>query len=265
MRHAAGKAVDSFVKPSMMVALVVGLLLAAPACGGGDDDGDAFTFPPITDPTSGTGGVDPLPTSPMTEPERRQRVLNDANQVEGLLDAFWQDELATDDQITFDPPDDLEYYEGSVGNRPCGTDTGSKQNNAYYCFVDASEFVAFDLNWFQQYLIEHPGDATTFLILAHEWGHAVQDAWLEAGGNDSWSPPYRKELNADCLAGVFLSAEIASGQITEEPGDADAVFGWLYEVGGPWFDPGDHGTKEQRIAAFSDGYENDANYCRSTY
>ena len=45
----------------------------------------------------------------------------------------------------------------------------------------------------------------------------MRDTWLENGGTDVWEPPYRKELNADCLAGVFLSRSIAEGTIVEEP------------------------------------------------
>ncbi|MBA2458762.1 MAG: hypothetical protein H0V43_07385 [Gemmatimonadales bacterium] len=85
--------------------------------------------------------------------------------------------------------------------------------NAIHCSHDPEERVAFDMDWFRDYLDKNPGGVTTFLILAHEWGHAVQDTWLESGGDDRWVPKYRRELNADCLAGVFLARSLATKQL----------------------------------------------------
>lgn len=198
---------------------------------------------------------------------REAKVLSDAEQLGPMLNAFWTDELSRLYGITFDPPDRYEYYRGSTNN-PCGGDNQAWPNNAYYCPSDYDEYVGFDLDWFQRYLEPHPGGATTFLILAHEWGHAVQDTWLENGGGDTWQPESRKELNADCLAGVFLESSLRNQTIVEEAGDAQAVFGWLYEWGSedsPWLEPGDHGTRSQRIAAFSDGFRQGTDYCRQAY
>jgi predicted metalloprotease len=79
-------------------------------------------------------------------------------------------------------------------------------------------------------------------------------------------PPYRKERNADCLAGLFLSASINNGTITQEAGDAEAMYGWLYETGtSSSLEPGSHGTGDQRIAAFREGASNGTQYCRENY
>lgn len=193
-------------------------------------------------------------------------MLTDAGELRNVLDSFWTAELQALYGIQFDPPDDLSYYRGD-NELPCGRETSlNGASNALYCFFDYSERVQFDLDWFQEYLIEHPGGATTFLVLAHEWGHAVQDTWLENGGVDEWSPKHRNELNADCLAGVFLSRSITEGTIIEEVGDADAIFGWLYDAGSSnWLDPGSHGTKEERQQAFADGYLKGTQHCRTFY
>ncbi len=54
--------------------------------------------------------------------------------------------------------------------------------------------------------------------------------------------------------------------VIEESGDAEAIFEWLLENGsGPWFDPGDHGTPEQRQQAFMDGFTQGTHFCRTTY
>jgi predicted metalloprotease len=271
---------QAFAVARWAVLLIVGLSLAHTACSpdrgndtGTGSGGDGTTEGTLEIPTEPQGSSG-TPEDPLGEYSaaienqraREQKVLTDAAAVGSLLNDFWTSELNTlYPGTTFDPPDRFEYY-SVAGNTPCGNDTQPKTNNAYYCFLDGNEHVAFDLNWLQQYLQDHPGGATTFLILAHEWGHAVQDAWLEHGDNDVWSAPARKELNADCLAGVFMRSSIDNRTIVEEVGDADTIFGWLYEGGTvPWTEPGDHGSAYERQTAFSDGYAQGTAYCRQNY
>jgi uncharacterized protein len=204
-------------------------------------------------------------TVPSTQEDPYERVLSDADALQPILDDFWTRELADTYGLSFDTPDRFEYYVGE-DNSTCGPDYVPGTDNAYYCNVDGDEYVAFDVDWLASYLDAHPGDATTFLVVAHEWGHAVQDTWEEQDpGTDTWVGPAR-ELNADCLAGVFWDNGVRDGSIVEEDGDADAVYGWLADGGsGTWMDPGDHGTAEQRQAAFSDGYVYGVDYCRQNY
>jgi uncharacterized protein len=201
---------------------------------------------------------------PSTQPDPYERVLTDADALQPILDDFWTRQLA-DEGLDFDAPDRFEFYAGDA-NSPCGGDLVPGAQNAYYCPVEGDEYVAFDVDWLASYLDAHPGDATTFLVLAHEWGHAVQDSWTEQQpGADTWTGP-AQELNADCLAGVFWDNGVREGSVIEEDGDADAVFTWLADGGsGTWMDPGDHGTSEQRQAAFADGYNYGVDYCRTNY
>jgi predicted metalloprotease len=196
-----------------------------------------------------------------------QKVLQDANAVLHLLNEFWTQELQTQYGLQFDTPNGYEYYRGASNDSCAGQHARALPENAYYCSAEYDEYVAFDLDWFTSYLDEHPGGATTFLILAHEWGHAVQDTWVEQQpGTDVWNPSYLKELNADCLAGVWMEDALRRGTIIEESGDAEAIFEWLSEGGsGPWFAPGDHGTPEQRQLAFSHGFTQGTHYCRTNY
>jgi predicted metalloprotease len=195
-----------------------------------------------------------------------ERVLSDAAALQPLLDEFWSQHLYDVYGLEFDTPDRFEYYIADEGNSTCGGEYAPGVMNAYYCPVDGDEYIAFDVDWLASYLDAHPGDATTFLVLAHEWGHAVQDTWTEQQpGYDYWLGP-AQELNADCLAGVFWDEGVRNGFIIEEDGDADAIFQWLYEGGsGTWMDPGDHGSPEQRQVAFADGYAYGADYCRTNY
>ena len=227
--------------------------------------------PPPTTPftssavSSSITSSSPEDSADLTLAERESQVQRDAAALEPHLNTFWTRELAARYQVPFDPPEYVSFYRGS-GNRTCGTSRLAQPNNAYYCFVDASEHVAYDLTWLAEYLRTEPGGATTFLVLAHEWGHAVQDSWLEAGGRDVWVPSLRQELNADCLAGVFLASAIRDRTVIEEAGDAEAIWGWLFaNGGGTWLNPADHGTSEQRQVAFSEGYLRGTDHCRVKY
>jgi len=199
-----------------------------------------------------------------SQQRRLEKVMSDAGWLHGKLNDFWSEELRNVYGITFEPVGRLEYYD-SEEDAPCGSAHQSAPKNAFYCEAPGDEHIAFDRDWFQGYLVKYPGGATTFLILAHEWGHAVQNSWLKNRGTDTWVPQYRKELNADCLAGVFLAWGYRTGAITEDADDAEALWSWLYSSGSPWLDPRTHGSHEQRVAAFQDGFSQGTQDCRVRY
>ncbi len=77
-------------------------------------------------------------------------------------------------------------------------------------------------------------------ILAHEWGHIVQG---NVGSGTA------AELQADCLAGVFLRG---AGLPPESVREFAAV-NWN-EGGDPYWTPDGHGTSSQRVTAALRGY-----------
>jgi predicted metalloprotease len=204
-----------------------------------------------------------VPTDASGDPA--DRVLYDAEALQPLLDEFWTQELADNYGLAFDTPDRFEFYVDN-GNSTCAGQEAPGDDNAYYCSFDGDEYVAFDVEWLSSFLDENPGNAVTFLVLAHEWGHAVQDTWVEQEpGVDFWEGP-AQELNADCLAGAFWAGAEADGAVIVEEGDAEAVYQFLADAGsGTWMDPGDHGTSQQRRIAFADGYDQGTGYCRYNY
>ena len=96
------------------------------------------------------------------------------------------------------------------------------------------------------------------MILAHEWGHHVQNLrnTPDPGGNTF-------ELQADCLAGVFTQE--ASQQGLLDPGDVTEGVLISDEVADePWWSqdsPGAHGTNDERISAFISGYTDGLSDC----
>ena len=106
--------------------------------------------PPPPPPTTTTTTT----TDALTQTEREAKVTDDVSGLVPPLDEFWTDELNRDYGMTFDPPDNVVTYRGPT-NPTCGSDTRALPRNAVYCSVD--QHVAYDLDWFQEYLVDYPG------------------------------------------------------------------------------------------------------------
>ncbi len=94
--------------------------------------------------------------------------------------------------------------------------------------------------------LEEYGYAAVAMGMAHETGHHVQMQMDELGirGLDGWTP-VQNELQADCFAGMWSRrADARFGD-----GGTEAILTVLSDLGAST-----HGTAEQRISAFEDGY-----------
>lgn len=122
-------------------------------------------------------------------------------------------------------------------------------NNAMYCPRDDS--IAWDANYMNQMYFAW-GRFAPAVFLAHEWGHLNQARTLMLPPSSTKAT----ELQADCFAGVFTAAEEHLGQTM--PSDISTAFMSFCQWGDPfqsgWFDPGAHGTCQERMAAFMAGY-----------
>ena len=98
------------------------------------------------------------------------------------------------------------------------------------------------------------GDFAVAYIVAHEYGHQIQD---ELGLFDTYGervPTRAFELQADCFAGTW--AHRASAEDRLEDGDLQEALDAVLAVGD--FDagnPGHHGTPEQREEAWRHGFD----------
>jgi predicted metalloprotease len=98
------------------------------------------------------------------------------------------------------------------------------------------------------------GDFSVAYIVAHEYGHEIQD---ELGLFDKYGqrlPTMAFELQADCYAGTW--AKSANDAHRLEDGDVQEALNAALAVGD--FDtgsPGHHGTPEQREDAWTTGFE----------
>jgi predicted metalloprotease len=137
------------------------------------------------------------------------------------------------------------------------------ENNAFYCYK--SNFVAYDdVSLFPQ-IFRDFGTLAVPLVLAHEWGHAIQDRSDNAGQQVIY-----KELQADCFAGSWVK-RVANGDakgVKLKGGDLDraltAMLQFRDPTGSSKEDARAHGSGFDRVSAFQDGYDQGAEKC-ATY
>jgi hypothetical protein len=97
------------------------------------------------------------------------------------------------------------------------------------------------------------GDAAAAFLLAHEYGHFVQDR-LDI--DTEYPLTIEAELNADCLAGAWLGAMDRKVERLEDV-DYEALAAGIFNVadplGVPWTNPSAHGKASERRRALGIG------------
>jgi uncharacterized protein len=172
-------------------------------------------------------------------------------------------------------PADTVFFSGSA-QTGCGA--ASSGTGPFYCPAD--KLVYIDLSFFDQLRTQFGADGGLFVdayVLAHEYGHHVQDLLgtndqVTSGVTGPTSGSVRLELQADCYAGTWanhaetvpderghtLIADITQDDI-DRALDAAGRIGDDYierNLGNGQVDPGSftHGTSAQRQKWFSTGY-----------
>jgi predicted metalloprotease len=170
-----------------------------------------------------------------------------------LTEEFWSRQFRQLGR-TYRPIGDFIPYSGDAGPS-CGGEP-AVPNNAFYCPL--GHFIAFDQGWLEA-LWNEMGDGSVYVIIPHEFGHAVQ-----AQLRTDFTLNVQMELQADCYAGGALSALVGSGALTADEGDEYELFASLAAAGDPtddWLDPAAHGTAEQRQTSFVRGYRDGVGAC----
>jgi len=97
------------------------------------------------------------------------------------------------------------------------------------------------------------GDFAVAYIVAHEYGHQVQD---ELGLFERGIPTKNLELQADCYAGAWAKSADQANRL--DPGDVDEAIEAALAVGDfNTSNPGHHGTPEERSNAWQTGFQAD--------
>ena len=187
------------------------------------------------------------------------------------IEAFWEEQFPAVYGGAFTPlaggiyaayPDRTEPIPG------CGTPQTAYDEvagNAFYCLD--GDFMAYDDAELLPQLVDQLGQSAVAVVLAHEFGHAVQFRADEFG-----QPTILKEQQADCFAGAW-AAHVARGESDVITFNDDDISGGLVamiqvrdpiEFGGT-IDANSHGTGFDRVGAFQDGFLGGAERCTTFF
>ena len=171
------------------------------------------------------------------------------------INGFWQRTFATARQ-PHRPPNDVIGYDSEIPTS-CGP---ALANNAFYCPLDDRIYYH---NAFMTSQLVNNGDFAVVFVLAHEWGHLIQQRLGILGDPRVFS--VQVELQADCFAGVY-SRDAEARRLLEQ-GDLDEAVVSLIQAGDPpgtpLTAPAAHGSSQQRVESFRLGYTNGVEACLS--
>ena len=193
------------------------------------------------------------------------------------IQSYWSDLFAANG-IEYTSAQTVLFTDATQG--ACGYASGA--SGPFYCPSDQNVYL--DLSFFAELQLRFGAQGGPFAeayVLAHEYGHHVQDLLgiLETSGSYSSTGPQSMsvftELQADCLAGVWMNHAVETGyiqQVTSEEVaqslDAAASVGddriqretQGYVSPETWT----HGSSQQREAALEDGLSSgDINSCET--
>ena len=238
-------------------AALCSVIVFVAACAVGDDPGQAAVSR-VTTTTSTTSST--LAAPPPTVPDAA--AFSDfIDLAVADIEAYWRVTLPAQFEVDYEGPSGgVRPYRPSTGTVPdCGDQMlgDVAANNAFYCIPD--DFIAWDEEQLFPSLYDRFGDFALALVLAHEWGHLVQNR-IDFEGRS-----IVRELQADCFAGAWAGQMGSQGGLAPSPGDIDeAVAGYLLFRDPPQAspdDPGAHGSTFDRVGAFLEGFELGVEVC----
>jgi len=183
-------------------------------------------------------------------PFRRARDLD--------IDTFWA-EIFREAGVEYEPPADLVAVRNEPLETGCGVERDIDEVAVYYCSIDETIYYS---PQFRSLVIDFTGSYGWDHIIAHEWGHHIQDQLgIEVTRDPELDDGYyviEIERQADCLAGVYAQDALARGEIDDDDvRDAEKISLESGDMGDiRWDDPAAHGTGEQRVEALQDGFDN---------
>lgn len=188
--------------------------------------------------------------------------------VDSDIQSFWADYFARSGK---------EYQEATLviftGHVDTGCGVGSSATGPFYCPLDGRAYI--DLGFYKRILAQDlgaPGDFAQAYVLAHEYGHHIQnllgidDQVRQAAADDPSRAnelSVRQELQADCFAGVWGHSVYKQNRL--DPGDLEEALTAAAAVGDDRIQAGvegrilpekwTHGSSEMRVRWFRTGFD----------
>ncbi len=179
------------------------------------------------------------------------------------LERYWGQQLPNTYTRAYEPLRGGIYaYSANSTIPPCGGYSIPYlllQKNAFYC--PDNDFIAWDDQALFPTLQEKYGTFLLAIVLAHEWGHAVQSR----SGANLWG--VAAEQQADCFAGAWAAQlgnedrDLAPLRDRELDRALTGLIEFRDQVGATANDAGAHGSAFDRIRALQEGYEGGPTVC----
>ena len=237
-----------------LIALVVGFLLTQAGGGGGGANGTDIGQV-LGQLQAGGGAVsaegEKVDGSTLEGQEKF------TGQLMTLLTGYWEEEFPNLSDRRFEEPTFV-VFDGPTQTGGCGV--GRPEAGPFYCPGDQKIYV--DLGFYRQLVqqLGFGGDFAMAYVIAHEYGHHIQNLLGVLGGSQSNAQSVKVELQADCYAGAFASEAKAQGRV--EDGDFDEAFDAAAAVGDDAIQGADanrdtftHGTSAERQRWFRQGLD----------
>lgn len=222
---------------------------------------------------AGCGGPKPVvPTPTAKKPDTSNITIEgDASTpvnklaIEAIADlqTFWAEQFPTLYGEDYKPVEGGLYASkpDSESGPECAASYADVAGNAFYCKLDDS--VAWDADGLLPDLQEKYGDFVIPVVLAHEWGHAMQQ---RSGFFDANELTVSSELQADCFAGAWSRHAQDEKVFEVSSADLDSALAGILDLrdtpGTNVQDPSAHGSGFDRVSAFQDGYDNTVEKCK---
>jgi predicted metalloprotease len=181
------------------------------------------------------------------------------------IEEYWQSVYSQSLKGTFVPVGKLVSYDSNDPHSPivCHSDT-YKLVNAF--FTSRCNLIAWDRGVFMPVAQRYFGNMSVTGVLAHEFGHALQQMAKLVTRTD---PTIVREQQADCFAGVYMFwvADGKSPRLTLSTADGlDHVLAGIITTRDPVMDADtqnddEHGSALDRISAFQMGFLSGAPAC----
>jgi len=225
------------------------------------------------------GGIEavdgPTGLRPDAKPESRTVTGTDGGEIDELagqsisdLEEFWRFAYPDTFDGDFEPVKALISWDSDAWDGTFCDDTTEGLVNAGYCEQDNT--IGWDRTVLMPALRRANGDMAITMVLAHEYGHAIQKL---ATINPKGIPTLVTEQQADCLAGVYVRwvAEGKSPRFTLSTGDGlNNLLAAMISFRDPvmrlddYYDTADeHGSAFERISAFQFGFTDGAAACKA--